>query len=102
MSTRDLCLDHCHKLGIVRGVLCRNCNGIEGKIFNLANRAKRQKSVKWFLAKLWHYWETHSEAHAASVYHPDHRTDEEKRITRNRKARLRRAEKKARTNVNKE
>lgn len=31
-------LDHCHKTGFLRGVLCNNCNGIEGKISGLLKR----------------------------------------------------------------
>jgi hypothetical protein len=31
-------LDHCHKTGYVRGTLCKNCNGIEGKLANLLAR----------------------------------------------------------------
>ena len=31
-------LDHCHKTGYLRGVLCNNCNGIEGKISGLLKR----------------------------------------------------------------
>lgn len=32
------CLDHCHKKGHIRGVLCRRCNVLEGKITNSAKR----------------------------------------------------------------
>ena len=32
------CLDHCHKDGFIRGVLCRGCNALLGKLEN--NRAQ--------------------------------------------------------------
>lgn len=100
MPTRDICLDHDHKAGHVRAALCRNCNGIEGKIYNLANRGKRRHSVPRFVELLLEYWSRHDpEGRTDLVYHPNHRTDDEKRVERNRKARLARAKKQAIKNV---
>jgi hypothetical protein len=31
-------LDHCHSTGHPRGVLCNNCNGLEGKLANILTR----------------------------------------------------------------
>jgi 5-methylcytosine-specific restriction endonuclease McrA len=46
LSTVVACLDHDHETGLIRGVLCQNCNGIEGKITNLARRAKRNSRTE--------------------------------------------------------
>ncbi|QPC44941.1 exonuclease VII [Kaustia mangrovi] len=83
------CLDHDHKSGLIRGALCRNCNGIEGKVHNLANRAKRTGTVKDWLGALILYYVKH-ETDQTGLYHPLHKTDEEKRLRRNKKARERR------------
>lgn len=91
---KDACLDHNHNTGEVRGVLCRNCNGIEGKIYNLANRAKRHSTQKDFLGRLILYWIKY-ESGGAGLLHPLHKTDDEKREARNAKARKTRAIKKA-------
>jgi hypothetical protein len=93
ISTGEACLDHDHKSGLIRGVLCRNCNGIEGKIFNLANRAKRTLTTKDYLGRVILYWIKHETDHRG-LYHPLHRTVEEKRLRTNRKARERRASRK--------
>jgi len=96
IPSRNVCLDHDHKKGHVRAALCRNCNGIEGKIFNLANRGKRSGTPRGFLTRVLDYW---SEFESGDVYHPDHKTEDEKRIARNTKARLARARKAATKNV---
>lgn len=93
-DTSDACLDHCHTTGHIRGVLCRNCNGVEGKIFNLARRAKRNRTPLSFLSGLLAYWEKHL-SEPSGVWYPTHKTEDEKRELRNKKARQRRAQKKA-------
>jgi hypothetical protein len=74
---RDICLDHDHKTGYVRKVLCRNCNGIEGKIFKLANRGKRTGTQVDFLLKIVQYWEAHKDAHDGLI-HPKHKNTAKK------------------------
>ncbi len=90
ISEDQAVLDHNHTTGFLREVLCRNCNGIEGKISNLANRAKRKHTREWFLQRLIQYWDKHSVAQTDLVY-PTHKTDDEKRLRANKKARERRA-----------
>lgn len=89
----DACLDHDHDSGLIRGVLCRNCNGIEGKIKNLVVRARRGMEFTNYLGKIIMYWMHHSEDRTG-LYHPTHKTDDEKRLLRNKRARASRAKKK--------
>jgi hypothetical protein len=86
------CLDHDHETGRIRGVLCQNCNGIEGKIKNLARRAKREKTNYDFVNKILSYW-NHFSALQRPELHPTHKTEDEKRLRRNKKARERRKKK---------
>jgi len=90
----DACLDHDHKYGHIRDVLCRNCNGLEGKIYNLLIRGQRGQGIFWFTNQLILYWKRHETA-KHGLLHPTHKTDDEKRLKRNAKARARRAAKKA-------
>ncbi len=63
------CLDHDHKTGLIRQVLCSNCNGMEGKIFDKANRAKRKKSLIEWLEDLIKYWKYHKENPSTYIYY---------------------------------
>ena len=84
-------LDHDHGTGFVRDVLCRNCNGMEGKVFNLARRAKNGATEKEWLERLIAYYQRHLTPQHGGVVHPTHKTEAEKKLARNKKARLKRA-----------
>jgi hypothetical protein len=91
-SAAQQVLDHDHQTGICRGMLCRNCNGLEGKIYNLCNRGKRQFDVPWFLDRVKSWWDTHDRpAREDDLVYPTHKTADEKRIATNTKARKKRA-----------
>jgi len=83
------CLDHDHETGRIRGVLCQNCNGIEGKIANLARRAKRNRTRYDYIVSILGYWNMHSAIQRPEI-HPTHKTTDEKRLRRNKKAREKR------------
>lgn len=89
LSSVVACLDHDHSKGTIRAVLCGNCNGIEGKIFNLARRAKRSSTEINFINQVKDYWVCFSDNPRQEI-HPSHKTKDEKRIARNKKARERR------------
>lgn len=72
-----------------------NCNGIEGKVHNLARRACGKSTVDVWIQSLLDYWKAHEVPQYNGIFHPNHKTEEEKRIARNKKAKKRRAAKKA-------
>jgi len=84
-------LDHDHTTGYIRDVLCINCNGIEGKIHNLARRAKNKLTVDEWLDNLMAYRQRHKEPQHGGLIYPTHKTEEEKRLAKNAKARKKRA-----------
>ena len=86
LNIKTACLDHDHITGAIRGCLCRNCNGIEGKIKNLVNRARRGQPFGWYLERVIRYWKIH-ETNTTGLLHPTHLDEEEKRVKRNAKAR---------------
>lgn len=84
-------VDHCHSTGAIRAVLCRTCNGGEGKVKTCAVRYGRGNAnyIDW-LENLAKYLRYH-EQHVGRLMYPSHKTDEEKRLDKNKKARLTRA-----------
>lgn len=89
----DACLDHCHNSGFLRGVLCRNCNRGEGKVRTVSIQCKRGGTQLDWVMQLVKYLITHK-APNTHLLHPTHKTDEDKRVRRNKLAKKRRDEKK--------
>ena len=86
-------LDHDHESGHCRKVLQREVNSAEGKMYNAWKRYIRHLGIPFtaFLMGLVRY---HQTDFTANPIHPEHKTSEEKRIRRNKKARALRALKK--------
>jgi hypothetical protein len=84
-------LDHCHETGAVRAVLHRSCNSLLGKIENnyryygVRDLAAWAHGVPGYLQ--------HHQVNRTGLLHPAHKTEDEKRIRRNKKARLARVRK---------
>lgn len=95
---KDWVLDHDHATGDLRSVLCRNCNGMEGKVRHYANRAKRDSTVELWLSRLLAYYDHHAKK-PSGIKHYTWKSPEEARLERNKKARLARARKKAIENL---
>lgn len=82
-------LDHCHKTGLVRGTLHRNCNSLLGAIergmvrYGVTNLAAFGHGVSRYLSA--------NETSNEPIFHPTWKTEEEKRERRNAMARKRRA-----------
>lgn len=82
-------LDHDHSTGAVRGVLHRGCNALLGKVEN-NHRRYGVVSLAAFCAGVAGYIMKHI-TNITGTLHPTFKTDEEKRLARNAKARKTRA-----------
>jgi hypothetical protein len=86
-------LDHDHLTGAVRGVLHRSCNALLGKVENNYRRHGVKNLAAWahgvpdYLA--------HHAVNRTGLLHPTYKTDDEKRLRRNKRARVARARKAA-------
>lgn len=84
-------LDHDHHTGHIRGVLHSGCNAMLGKVEN--NYKRTGVKLAPFLAGAVLYMQTH-ETPQHALLHPSHKTEDEKRLRKNKLATKRRAAKK--------
>ncbi|NUX98768.1 endonuclease domain-containing protein [Paraburkholderia youngii] len=85
----DTVVDHDHKTGECRAVVCRWCNAVLGKIENWAGRIGQGIDPIAFLSATAEYLGV--DGPRRGVIYPSHKTEDEKRLARNKKARLTRA-----------
>jgi hypothetical protein len=85
----DTVVDHDHKSGEVRAVVCRWCNSLLGKLENWAGRIGQGIDPQMFLRNVHTYLGPLGPRRG--VLYPTHKTEDEKRLARNAKARKARA-----------
>lgn len=88
----DPVLDHDHNTGAIRGVLHRGCNSLLGKVENNAPRYG-VRDLFAFGSGLQAYLVKH-QVPVTDLIHPTYKTEDEKRLARNARARKARAAKK--------
>lgn len=98
MKPINLCCDHNHQTGVIRAILPRGVNGLEGKMLALLNRFGGYTNndvagMATCLRGLADYLLHHRVPQTEWIY-PTHQTQEEKRAQRNAQARLRYAKSK--------
>lgn len=89
MTADEACLDHCHTTFSVRGTLHRGCNALLGKVENNAARYG-VRNIAAFTNGIAAYLQRHS-TNITGYLHPTFKTEEQKRVARNTKAREKRA-----------
>lgn len=90
-SETQAVLDHNHSTGAVRATLHRGCNALLGKVENNAARYG-VPNVSAFGTGLGPYLQRHL-TNKHGLLHPTFKTDDEKRLLRNKRARVARAKK---------
>ena len=91
ISVTEAVLDHDHATGHVRGVLHRGVNSLLGKIEN--NHKRYGVSLPMLRAMAPAIAAYIEKDYSANVFYPTHRTEDEKRELRNKRARDARARK---------
>lgn len=86
----DTVVDHDHKTGDCRAVVCRWCNVILGKLENWAGRIGQGIDPLLFFDNVGKYLRS-SPLLAKGIKYPTHKTEDEKRLLRNKRARTARA-----------
>lgn len=86
-------LDHDHTTGFIRGALHNSCNGTEGRIKAVAQRGHKGVSSSDFVIGLGSYLGKH-QTPQTQLIHPSHKSSDQKRLAKNKKAREARARKK--------
>lgn len=92
ISAAEAVLDHCHTTGHVRGVLHRGVNSLLGKIEN--NHKRYGVRLPMLRAMAPAVAEYLTQDYSGNPLHYTHRTEDEKRELRNKRAREARAKKK--------
>lgn len=83
--TKNLVVDHDHTTGVVRALLHRGCNGLEGKVLRLLTtwgKAKGVHEAMYTLERLVEFWKLHLTPQSSWIYY-DHKTAAEKRAAYN-------------------
>lgn len=92
LDPSDAVLDHCHTTGHIRGTIHRGANSLLGKLENNHKRYGVSKPMMFAIGRNLEAYLTRS--FEANPLHPTHKTEDEKRLARNAKARAARAKKK--------
>ena len=92
-------LDHDHDTGRIRGVLHRSCNAAEGKIANAAARWGAKSTMYTDIVAYLESLVQYLKQTPTNVIYPMHKTADEKKDDRNRRAREARAAVKAKREI---
>lgn len=92
VSVADAVLDHCHSHGFIRGTLHRSCNSLLGVLENNRKRFGLGEDAAFagFMQGALAYIQKHATPQTRMI-HPTFKTEDEKRLARNAKARKARA-----------